>query len=237
MGDNLGQLSRALAANFHVISLDLRNHGRSPWHDSMSLDEMAADVIAYLDHAGINSTDIVGHSLGGKVAMQLALNYPTRARHLVVADIAPVEYGGNHNEVFNALKAVENTTVSSRADAADILSQHIVEPGVRQFLLKSLYRSEQGNYRWRMNVAALEKCYEQLRAGNSDVTAFTGPTLFIKGESSAYIQSKHQPILARLFPHYQLAVIEETGHWLHVEKPQQFNQLVERFLLSADGAF
>lgn len=230
MGDNLGQLARALSGHFQVISLDLRNHGRSPWFESMSLDEMAADVVEFLDSAGIGCTDIVGHSLGGKVAMQLALNNPQRIRRLVVADIAPVEYTGNHDEVFSALKAVDKHKVGSRSEAAGLLSRYLTEQGIDQFLLKSLYRNEHGNYSWRMNVDAMEKCYGQLRAGNSGGGKFNGPTLFIKGETSAYIQAKHQPLIEQRFPHCQFKIMQNTGHWLHVEKPQLFNSLVQRFL-------
>lgn len=232
MGDNLGLLSRALSEYYQVISVDLRNHGRSPRADSMSLAEMAADVIELLDSEDLGCADFLGHSLGGKVAMQVALDFPDRVRRLVVADIAPVEYTGNHDEVFNALRSVDLSSVQSRSEVATIVSQHLEEDGVAQFLLKSLYRNEQGVYAWRMNVDALYDCYQHLRAGYSGVGQFTGPTLFIKGEDSSYIQAGHQTRIEQLFPHASLKIIQATGHWLHVEKPVVFNGLVERFLMA-----
>ena len=233
MGDNLGLLARALSANFQVISLDLRNHGRSPWVPGMDMQAMAADVIGFLDEQGIARADFVGHSLGGKIAMQVALDYPQRVRRLVVADIAAVTYAGNHDEVFAALRAVDLDFVHSRSEVATVLSQHLAEQGVVQFLLKSLYRNEQGQYRWRMNVDVLEGCYDQLRQGYQRDGQFSGATLFIKGEQSAYIQAGHQSLIASLFPNYQFKMIQGTGHWLHAEKPKVFNRLVENFLQAA----
>lgn len=233
MGDNLGALSRALSTQYQVISVDLRNHGRSPWADSMALADMAGDVIALLDRLGVEMADVVGHSLGGKVAMQVALDYPNRVRRLVVADIAPVEYAGNHDEVFKALAAVTLSTVQSRSEVAAILAEQLEEEGVPQFLLKSLYRTEQGSYAWRMNVGTLFERYQQLRAGYDGSGQFNGPTLFIKGENSNYVQAQHQSCIEKLFPHYRFKIIQGTGHWLHVEKPAVFNGLVERFLLEA----
>lgn len=231
MGDNLGLLARALSAHFQVLSLDLPNHGRSPRSQSMNLDDMAEKVIEFLDFEGISRADFVGHSLGGKLAMHVALNQPKRVRRLVVADIAPVQYSGNHDDVFAALRAVPIDSVQSRAEVASVLSQYLEEEGVRQFLLKSLYRNEQGQFCWRMDIEALHHCYPQLSMGYNGPGSFTGPTLFIKGQDSSYIQAKHQSTIEQLFPHYQFKIIQNTGHWLHAEKPVVFNRLVERFLL------
>jgi esterase len=233
MGDNLGLLARALSGHFQVFSLDLPNHGRSPRTGSMSLDDMAVNVLEFLESEGISRADFVGHSLGGKLAMQLALNHPARVRRLVVADIAPVEYSGNHDDVFAALRAVAIDSVQSRAEVATVLSQHLSEEGVSQFLLKSLYRNEQGGFSWRMDIDALYNCYPQLCMGYNGSGVFTGPTLFIKGENSSYIQTKHQSTIETLFPQYQFKMIQNTGHWLHAEKPVVFNRLVERFLLES----
>ncbi len=232
MGDNLLMLARALSSDFQLHTLDLRNHGRSPWMNSMSFDEMAADVLAFMDQQGIVAADCVGHSLGGKVAMQLALNAPNRVRRLVVADIAPVDYASDHDQVFAALRQIDLSGVTSRGDVNKLLANYLEDEGVKQFLLKSLYRNENGDFAWRMNVDVLYQCYEQLRQGFTTRQQFNGPTLFIKGENSSYIQQQHQAAIERLFPNFQFKVIQGTGHWLHAEKPAVFNRLVQRFLLA-----
>ena len=231
MGDNLATIARPLAEFFPVYRLDLRNHGRSPRADSMSFPEMAEDILEFMDANNIPCANLLGHSLGGKVAMQLALDCPERVNRLVVADIAPVAYSGNHDEVFAGIEAVDLEATQSRRDAEDVLRRYIDEDGVRLFLLKSLYRNDSGRFDWRLNVAAIKQCYEQLRAANQADGVFEGQTLFIKGEDSAYIQTSHGDTIKRLFPHASLKIIQGTGHWLHAEKPTVFNKLVEKFLL------
>ncbi|WP_235015572.1 alpha/beta fold hydrolase [Oceanicoccus sp. KOV_DT_Chl] len=232
MGDNLSGVGRALQDNFTVYKLDLRNHGRSAQSDEMSLAAMAMDVAFFLQQHDITSTAILGHSLGGKVAMQLALNYPALVNRLIVADIAPVTYpGGGHSDVFAGLQAVDLASLTSRRQAEEILSHYIEEEMVRLFLLKSLYRNEQGQFAWRLNIDAVQACYPQLCLGNESDQPFSGPTLFIKGELSAYIQDKHLPTMLQLFPHAELKIVAQASHYLHVEKPNEFNQLVRDFLV------
>lgn len=228
-GDNLGALARDLAADCRVISADLRNHGRSPHAASMSLAEMAADVAVLLDALGIEAADIVGHSLGGKVAMQLALNEPARVRRLVSADIAPVRYEPHHHGIFAGLQAVDLTTLRQRGEADAVLARFVEEMPVRQFLLKSLYRDDAG-FHWRFNLPALVDNYEQVLAAPVG-QPFAGPVLFIKGGRSDYLLPEHEPVARALFPHFKVKVIEGTGHWLHGEKPAVFNKLVRDFLI------
>ena len=235
MGDNLSMIARPLSEHFEVYQLDLRNHGRSPRASSMTFSEMAGDVLAFMDSYQLQKPHVLGHSLGGKVAMQLALEHPDRVDRLVLADIAPVAYNGNHDEVFAGLAAVDLTAIGSRRDAEEVLKAYIAEVGVRLFLLKSLYRNAEGQYAWRMNYEALQDCYEGMRAGNSAEQAFGGPTLFIKGENSAYIQEKYRDSIEQLFPNAQLKEIQDTGHWLHAEKTETFNTIVMQFL-SAEKA-
>ena len=234
MGSNLSMIARALIDEYQVHSLDLRNHGRSPDADHMSFSDMAGDVLAYMDGAGLSKVHVLGHSLGGKVAMQVALIAPDRVDRLIVADIAPVAYQGNHNAVFAGLRAVDLATLQSRRDAESVLAEHIEEEGVRQFILKSLYRDENKQFQWRMNVQGLEDCYEELRQGLrvEPGQQFTGSVLFIKGELSRYIMPEHRETVASLFPHAELKMIQKTGHWLHAEKPVAFNRLVLNFLSS-----
>lgn len=230
MGDNLSMIARPMAEHYQVHRLDLRNHGRSFRSSSMSFAEMADDVLAVMDAQGIDKAHLLGHSLGGKVAMQLALQQPQRVNKLVVADIAPVAYYGNHDAVFAGLNAVDLNIIQSRRDADGVLKQHIEEEGVRLFILKSLYKTDQGRYDWRLNVDAIQQCYEQLRSANHADKPFNGPTLFIKGELSNYIKADYKEAIDALFTQASFKVIENTGHWLHAEKTVTFNKLVEDFL-------
>lgn len=232
MGSNLSMVARALVDQYCVHSLDLRNHGRSPAADQMSFSDMAGDVIEYMDAQGIGSCHLLGHSLGGKVAMQVALLAPERVVRLIVADIAPVSYQGNHDDVFAGLNAVDLTSLQRRGEAEQVLKAHIAQEGVRQFILKSLYRDDNKQFQWRMNVQGLQACYEQLRqaVAAGEGQQFSGPVLFIKGELSRYIMPEHREIVVAVFPHADLKVIQKTGHWLHAEKTVAFNRLVVNFL-------
>lgn len=230
MSDNLTSVARLLSGYFTVYCLDLRNHGRSFRADSMRFEEMAADVLAFMDSHDISKAHLLGHSLGGKVAMQLALMAPERVMRLVVADIAPVAYRGNHDEVFAGLNALDLDNLVSRREAEEVLKQHIEEQGVRLFILKSLARSKAGAFSWRLNIEGIQASYNDLRAGLDSPQPFTGPTLFIKGELSPYIQTDHREDIERLFPQARLKIIQNTGHWLHAEKPVAFNNVVKQFL-------
>ncbi|HSB97024.1 MAG TPA: alpha/beta fold hydrolase [Spongiibacteraceae bacterium] len=229
-GDNLGALAKVLAAEFRVLTIDLRNHGRSPHSSSMSQTAMAADILALQDKLGIANAHLVGHSLGGKVAMQVALNNPERVARLVVADIAPVDYPPHHQDIFAGLQAVDLARLKQRGDADAPLAQFVAELPVRQFLLKSLYRDETG-FHWRFNLPVLLASYKELLAAPSG-TPFRGPTLFIKGELSNYIVPEYEAKTRRLFPNFTFKMIAGTGHWLHGEKPLVFNKLVQQFLMS-----
>jgi esterase len=229
-GDNLGALAKLLAADFRVVQVDLRNHGRSPHSSMMNLMAMAADIAALLDDLGIDSCHLLGHSLGGKVAMQLALSQPQRVRRLVIADIAPVAYAPHHQDIFAGLQAIDLAGLQQRGDADGPLSQFVSELQVRQFLLKSLYRDEAG-FHWRFNLPVLLASYQELLAAPSGAP-FSGPTLFIKGELSDYILAEHETIIRTLFPNFTFKMIAGTGHWLHGEKPVIFNKLVQQFLMS-----
>ncbi len=227
---NLGMVARGLAGDFSVYSLDIRNHGDSPWDDNMDYPSLAADVTQTLDHLGIDTCSILGHSMGGKIAMQLACDSPQRVNRLIVADVAPVHYPPHHDSTLAGLLAVEQAEPASRSDADAILARTIDEPGVRAFLLKSLRRGEDGRFRWLLNRPAIAHNYEALGGANSG-QPYTGPTLFIKGSESDYITEDHREQIQNLFPNAQLKIIADTGHWLHAEKPTVFNRLVLDFLL------
>lgn len=235
-GDNLNMLAKSLADRFRVVCVDLRNHGRSPHAPTMSLAEMAADIAQLQDQLGIQSSVVLGHSLGGKVAMQLALSDASRVQKLIVADIAPVTYAAHHQSVFAALESIDLATLQNRQQADAQMAQQLSDPGLRQFLLKGLYlnrepNKEQGQpqYCWRFNLPVLHQCYEEILAAPTGAP-FSGPTLFIKGEQSDYILPEHEAVMRALFPAFQFRMIADAGHWLHGEKPVAFNRLVEQFL-------
>lgn len=230
--DNLNGVAHRLSSHFQVHALDLRNHGRSPHADSMSYADMAGDVLDYLDRQGIERCSLLGHSMGGKTAMQLALTAPLRMERLIVADIAPVSYPPHHDEILAGLAAVNPSALQSRGEADQILADYVPELPVRQFLLKNLVRREGDGFAWRMNLPVIRRCYHQITLGQHGDAPFTGPVLFIKGGNSNYIQARHREQVARLFPHAEVRIIPGTGHWLHAEKPEVFAALCERFLLA-----
>ncbi|MDM5122312.1 alpha/beta fold hydrolase [Aeromonas rivipollensis] len=228
--DNLGLLARPLSEHCRVISVDLRNHGASFHSDEMSYPQQGADVIALLDHLALDKVALVGHSMGGKVAMQVAKLAPARVDRLVVADIAPVAYPhARHQNVFAGLNATLANPPQSRAEAEALLAQYVEIPGVRQFLLKSFAKTEAG-WGWRFNVPALERNYANIMGWPDDQTRFEGPTLFIKGGDSDYVQPQYTETVMAQFPAAKARVIAGTGHWLHAEKPVLFNKLVVDFL-------
>ncbi|GAA4652702.1 alpha/beta fold hydrolase [Kistimonas scapharcae] len=229
-GDNLGVVARALASDYCVHLLDLRNHGASPHTDVMDYPSMAADVLAYMDDNGLDKSVLLGHSMGGKVAMQLALDAPERVTGLIVADIAPVEYPAWHTDVFKGMFAVAEHEIHQRKEADQILAGHVAESGVRQFLLRNLVRTPEERYVWRVNLTGIHGSYQNIRLAPTGDMPYEGPVLFVKGECSDYIDSAHQKQVLLLFPASQLKVIGGAGHWLHAEKPELFNRIVSRFL-------
>ncbi len=233
-GDNLGVVARTLAKDYNVHLLDLRNHGASPHADTMDYPSMAVDVLTYMNDNGLEKAALLGHSMGGKVAMQLALDVPARVTGLIVADIAPVEYPAWHDNVFKGMFAVAEHEIHQRKEADRILAKHVAEPGVRQFLLRNLVRMPEGGYAWRVNLTSIHDSYPNIRSAPAGQAPYEGPVLFVKGERSDYIDSTHQEKVLSLFPASQLKVIGGAGHWLHAEKPELFNRIVRRFLSELD---
>lgn len=229
-GNNLGALARQLGGGYKTLRVDLRNHGRSPHSISMNYPLMVADLLRFLDERNIEHCALVGHSMGGKVAMAMALLCPQRVAALVVVDICPIEYEDNrHDDVFEALQGMPLHKLDGREHADTILGQHIADAGMRQFLLSNLYR-ERNAYAWRMNLPALVEHRSQLAAAPAAGGMYPGPTLFVKGALSDYIDSRCSDAIKSQFPQATLKIISDTGHWPHAEKPVVFNGLVKRFL-------
>lgn len=200
---------------------------------------MAGDVLAYMDQQGLARAALLGHSMGGKVAMQVALMAPERVERLIVADIAPVTYQPRHDAILEGLKALDLSQVHSRQDADRLLAEFVDSVATRQFLLKNLERmprdeqTEGGpTFRWRLNLPVIDACYGNLAKAPEGDGPYDGPVLFLKGADSAYIQDKHRDTILRLFPAAEVRVIQGTGHWLHAEKADTFAALCRRFLRS-----
>lgn len=234
MGSNLGGIARALAPDFSVHQLDLPNHGRSPWVQKGDVSSLADAIGAYVDSSVGEPVAVLGHSLGGKVAMQLALSRPALVSALVVADIAPIAYPASHDAVFAGIEAVALARPSSRREAGEILRREVQEEGVRQFLLLSLQRDADGAYTWRFNAEGLREHYEALRAAPAG-EPYAGPALFVYGAKSSYMPEQGRQAAVALFRAAQFYEIADTGHWLHAEKPEEFNQVVTSFLLAHAG--
>ena len=233
--DNWQTLARrwATEAGLRVVSVDLRNHGRSFHAPEISYALMAADVLALFDHLALGpDATLLGHSMGGKVAMCFALAYPARLARLVVLDIAPRFSDMAHqDDIIAGLQAVDLATIQSRAEADAALAGHIPQAGVRQFLLKNLYRDAQNNFAWRINLPALAAALPAIGAATEAASPFLKPTLFIRGGNSNYItpDDKLHGIPA-LFPNSQLATVIDAGHWVHAEKPDEVFDLVRSFV-------
>lgn len=229
--DNLGLLKQHLMTQYPVISVDLRNHGLSEWHSEMNYHAMGEDILALLAQLHIPQAHLIGHSMGGKAAMAVAIQQPTQVASLTVADIAPVSYQQDrHSAVFAALQTVaKKPEITSRKDADTLMSQHLAEPSVRQFLLKSF--SNDSPSHWQFNLDTLATHYSDIMGWPfSADQQYPEPVLFIKGGASDYLQPEHQPAIMNHFPNATARVIPSCGHWLHAEKPALFNGIVERFL-------
>lgn len=228
--DNLAVIRRELQQEYKVLSVDLLDHGLSPRSEKFSFLSNAEYLHRVFQHLHIEHAHVLGHSLGGKVAMTFALTYPQKVDKLILADIAPVAYSQRHQTVIDGLNSVDLSSLQGRSQADQMMSQHIVESGVRQFLLKSLVNEEQ-QWRWRFNLPLLQRDYANVSAAiDSQGNKFEGEVLFIKGGKSDYLLPEHQSAIAALFPNSQAKVIAGAGHWLHAEKPVIFNRLVSTFL-------
>lgn len=228
-------VAKNLSHHYCVTSVDVRNHGNSFHQPGMSYKELAQDVVTLLDSLAIESCHILGHSMGGKIAMEIALSSPKRVNKLVVADIAPVEYPAHHLTIIEGLQALDLTKINTRKDADIQLTTYVENEGVRQFLLRNIVLNEQGQFTFKCNLNYIEQGYHQIMQGIESTTqqnnrSFIGDSLFIKGGNSDYILPEHQNIIKTLFPKAKAKIIQGAGHWLHAEKTTAFNKILVDFL-------
>lgn len=223
MGDNWKSLALSIAeAGFQVHLVDQRNHGRSFHHPEFNYDLLTRDLKAYLVHHGLDQIVLLGHSMGGKTAMNFATQYCECITHLVVADIGPKEYPPHHQAILKGLNHLQQGAPSSRKAGESLLADYITEPGIRQFLLKNLYWAEPERLALRLNLEALTDHADQIGAGLDENASYPGPTLFLKGANSAYILPEDHPGIKRHFPQARVIEIADAGHWLHAENPRDF---------------
>lgn len=227
--DNWHTLSKRFASSYNVLAADLRNHGRSPHSDSLSYETMAEDVIELMESQHLGPSHVLGHSMGGKVAMTLALANPERVSKLIVVDIAPRSYRRLHDELLDALMSVDLARFHSRHEIDEELSAKIPDRAIRQFLMKNLARDESGLFHWKANLATISKHDEELSTEVDAAAPFPNPTLFVKGIRSDYIIESDTPSIRRLFPKARIESID-AGHWVHAESPDRFADVVEQFL-------
>ena len=228
--DNWHPIAVRLAEKFHVFAVDHRNHGHSPHSAEMDYPVMAADVDRFFAARGLESAMVIGHSMGGKTAMQLALHFPHRVEKLVVVDMAPRAYATAHDKIFAALLALDLPKFQNRTQIEEVLAPEIPNPVLRRFLLKNLGRNPAGGFVWKINLRDIAENYWKLREPVAGGAPFTKPTLFIRGGKSKYIQPEDEPLIRDWFPASQIRAIEEAGHWVHADAPEEFLRLVMSFL-------
>jgi esterase len=231
MSDNWKSLGIKYAENgFQVHLLDLRNHGRSFHSDEFNYSVMANDVLEYCQHYNLQKIDLIGHSMGGKVAMYFATAYPNLVDKLVIADIGPKYYAPHHQEILSGLNAVDFTQKPERAEVEESLFPFIPDFGTRQFLMKSLYWKEQGQLAFRFNLEVFNRKIEEVGKALPPEARFEKPTLFLRGGNSKYILDADVPQIKKQFPDYIIRTISNAGHWLHAENPTLFFEETLNFL-------
>lgn len=231
---NWSSIARRLAADHRVLAVDLRNHGASPWAETMTYDAMAEDVLALMARQGLGPTVVLGHSMGGKVAMVMAFQAAERIERLIAVDVAPVAYPPVLRSLAEAMRAVDLRGVTRRSEVDALLRPAVPDDATRMFLLQNLVSAPDG-LRWRLNLDAII-------AGMDDISGFPalrpdqvygGPTLFLRGERSGYIEDRHKAVILRHFPRTRIETIPGAGHWVHAEQPEAFLRAVTAFLATA----
>jgi pimeloyl-ACP methyl ester carboxylesterase len=231
MGDNWKTHANSLAKDgFEVHLIDQRNHGRSFHSDEFDYESMVADLYDYIKHHQLEEVNLLGHSMGGKTVMLFATEYAKLVDKLIVADISPRMYPPHHHDILKALNSVDFTIQNSRKLIDGKLSELISEVGIRQFLLKSVYRKTKDELAFRFNLKSLTENNNEVGEALPSFTVFEGDTLFLKGENSGYISVNEEPIIEAHFPNSTIKSIANAGHWLHAENPVDFYNEVIAFI-------
>lgn len=231
--DNWNTLAKNFAAlGFEVYIVDLRNHGLSPHSDVWNYQVMSDDILDLINDANLEHVILLGHSMGGKVAMQFAVHHQELLDKLIVVDIAPKYYPPHNLEVLEALNAVDFSIVKNRKEVETILAKYISDFGTRQFLLKNIYWKENGALDWRFNLKVITEQFGKTGEITPNDTACNKPTLFIRGEISNYILDEDLKFISDIFPLSTIETIAGAGHWVHAEKPKEFFESVSSFIMA-----
>ena len=227
--DNWLTQAKLLSERFKIITVDLRNHGQSPHDEQFDYESMVADLQEFFDDHQLAKATLIGHSMGGKAAMNFALAHPDEVGKLIVVDIAPRLYDLEHYVIADGLAAIPVGEITSRKEAETILGEYVSDLGTRQFLLKNLQRKSDGGFSWKMNLRVIR---EKLGNVGSDLIyegTFPGPVLFVRGSRSSYVLDTDLPRISEIFPSVEIQTME-TGHWVQAEKPQEFVDIVSEWL-------
>lgn len=228
--DNWVTLGKRFGADFSVYILDSRNHGKSPHTDDINYPLMAEDLLGFLESQAIPTTHLLGHSMGGKTAMRFCLDHSERVEKLIVADMPPVEMPESHVEIFDALLSLPLADLSSRQEAESLLTEKIPNIPTRQFILKSIERDSENRFEWKFNLSAIHKQYSDILKAVDSSQSVETPSLFIRGGKSDYVKDENFPSILKLFPNAKIETIQNAGHWVHAEAPEEFYNSCMRFL-------
>ena len=227
--DNWLTQARMLSSHYHVFSIDLRNHGQSPHHHEFDYTVMTGDLQEFIDSHHLKDPIVLGHSMGGKVAMNFALAHPEKLSRLIVVDISPRAYNLEHYVILDGLKAIPIQTIASRNEADEVLAGFVPEQEVRQFLLKNLQRKSEGGFTWKLNLPVIDKNLSNIGLDLRYTGKFEKPTLFIRGTKSKYVRDEDMTRVKEIFPLADLISLD-TGHWVQAEKPKEFVDVVMQWL-------
>lgn len=232
LSDNWFSIGKLLAQKYSVIIPDLRNHGQSPHSNIFNYDAMTSDILELLEDLGLESAIIMGHSMGGKVAMQFALQYPERTEKLIVVDISMRQYDERqmHIEIIKAMMAIDFEQVDSRSAVSELLKRSIPDEKVRLFIMKNLYRKTREQLDWRPDLKDIYQNFENIFDGISINNVYRGASLFIQGAESDYIVKSDLPALLQHFPNAVFNVVSHAGHWVHADNPEEFLHKLNTFL-------
>jgi pimeloyl-ACP methyl ester carboxylesterase len=231
MSDNWKTLGNRWAeAGYEVHLVDQRNHGRSFHSEEFSYEVMAEDLKKYCGEHDLKKIILLGHSMGGKVAMQFAVTHPEMVSKLIVADIGTKAYPPHHQDILKALSQLDFSKIKTRGEAEDVLSEYIKDKGTRLFLLKNLYRKNKNEFALRINLPVLSRKIEEVGVALPENTVFNGETLFLGGEKSGYIEPIDEVLIKKHFPKAEIDTISNAGHWLHAENPEEFYENIMEFL-------
>ena len=228
--DNWLTLAKRYAETYKVFLIDQRNHGASPHSNEFSYPAMANDLHHFIQQKGLSEVNIIGHSMGGKTAMEYALGHEHTISKLIVVDIAPKFYPVHHDKILQGLSSIDLESISSRKEADSILSKYVPESGIRAFLLKNLTRTEERKFAWKINLPIITKEIETVGAAMNSQLKFAKRALFVDGGKSDYITNGDEVLIGQMFPNSEIVTVSQAGHWVHAEKPDQFFEITMSFL-------